>query len=72
MTNPDTLQTLLRYLDNPAPTVEEAVEVFTPMTIGEYDDVHIAALLATIQPSSFCSLNMAIFSSDWPLASTHV
>ena len=49
MTNPDTLQTLLRFLDNPAPTVEEAVEVFTPMTIGEYDDVHIAALLATIR-----------------------
>jgi len=49
MTNPDTLQTLLRFLDSPAPTVEEAVEVFTPMTIGEYDDVHIAALLATIR-----------------------
>lgn len=49
MTNPDTLRTLLRFLDNPAPTVEEAVEVFTPMTIGEYDDVHIAALLATIR-----------------------
>ena len=49
MTNPDTLQTLLRFLDNKAPSVEEAVEVFTPMTIGEYDDVHIAALLATIR-----------------------
>ncbi|GAB3695847.1 anthranilate phosphoribosyltransferase [Corynebacterium nasicanis] len=49
MTHPDTLQTLLRYLDNPAPSVEEAVEVFTPMTIGDYDDVHIAALLATIR-----------------------
>ncbi|MDO5511535.1 anthranilate phosphoribosyltransferase [Corynebacterium sp.] len=49
MTHPDTLQTLLRYLDNPTPTVEEAVEVFTPMTIGDYDDVHIAALLATIR-----------------------
>src|SRR5699024_2481855 len=49
VTHPDTLQTLLRFLDNKAPTVEEAVEVFTPMTIGEYDDVHIAALLATIR-----------------------
>lgn len=49
MTSPDLLQMLIKYLDNPTPTVEEAVEVFTPMTIGEYDDVHIAALLATIR-----------------------
>ncbi|RNE48107.1 anthranilate phosphoribosyltransferase [Corynebacterium alimapuense] len=49
MTSSDTLTTLIRYLDNPTPTVEEAVEVFTPMTIGDYDDVHIAALLATIR-----------------------
>lgn len=49
MTHPDNLQVLIKYLDNPAPTVEDAVEVFTPMTIGEYDDVHIAALLATIR-----------------------
>ncbi|QGU05849.1 anthranilate phosphoribosyltransferase [Corynebacterium comes] len=49
MTHPDTLQVLIKYLDKKTPTVEEAVEVFTPMTIGEYDDVHIAALLATIR-----------------------
>lgn len=49
MTTPDNLAVLIRYLDNPEPTVEEAVEVFTPMTIGAYDDVHIAALLATIR-----------------------
>ncbi|NLZ57466.1 MAG: anthranilate phosphoribosyltransferase [Corynebacterium sp.] len=49
MTSDETLAVLNRYLDNKAPTVEEAVEVFTPMTIGEYDDVHIAALLATIR-----------------------
>ena len=49
MTHPDKLQVLIRYLDKKAPTLEEAVEVFTPMTIGEYDDVHIAALLATIR-----------------------
>ncbi len=49
MTTPDNLSVLIRYLDNPEPTVEEAVEVFTPMTIGAYDDVHIAALLATIR-----------------------
>lgn len=42
-------EALLKYLDNPNPTVEEAVEVFTPLTVGEYDDVHIAALLATIR-----------------------
>lgn len=40
---------LLAYLDNPAPTLEEAYEVFYPLTNGEYDDVHIAALLATIR-----------------------
>lgn len=49
MTSDNTLQTLIRYLDNTAPTVEEAVEAFTPLTVGDYDDVHIAALLATIR-----------------------
>lgn len=49
MTSDATLAVLIKYLDNAHPTVEEAVEVFTPMTIGEYDDVHIAALLATIR-----------------------
>lgn len=49
MTSPDNLAVLSKYLDNPTPTLEEAVEVFTPMTIGAYDDVHIAALLATIR-----------------------
>ncbi|MBC3179183.1 anthranilate phosphoribosyltransferase [Corynebacterium lujinxingii] len=38
-----------RFVDNPAPTLEEAVEAFTPLTVGDYDDVHIAALLATIR-----------------------
>ncbi|GAB3593902.1 Bifunctional protein TrpGD [Corynebacterium faecale] len=49
MTSDATLAVLIKYLDNTDPTVEQAVEVFTPMTIGEYDDVHIAALLATIR-----------------------
>nr|WP_232843212.1 anthranilate phosphoribosyltransferase [Corynebacterium hindlerae] len=40
---------LLEFLDNPNPTVDEAREVFEPLTIGEYEDVHIAALLATIR-----------------------
>ena len=47
MTKP--LDLLRAYLDNPAPTVEEARAVFTPLTIGTYEDVHIAALLATIR-----------------------
>ncbi|SJM70671.1 Anthranilate phosphoribosyltransferase [Corynebacterium glutamicum] len=49
MTSPATLKVLNAYLDNPTPTLEEAIEVFTPLTVGEYDDVHIAALLATIR-----------------------
>lgn len=40
---------LHEFLDNPSPTVEEARAVFEPLTIGEYEDVHIAALLATIR-----------------------
>lgn len=49
MTSPDTLSLLLKYLDNPDPTMEEAIEVFTPLTVGDYDDVHIAALLTMIR-----------------------
>ncbi|QPK79136.1 anthranilate phosphoribosyltransferase [Corynebacterium lizhenjunii] len=49
MTNTDSLTTLRRFLDNRAPTVEEAVEVFTPLTVGDYDDIHIAALLTHIR-----------------------
>ena len=49
MTTESTLTTLNAYLANPNPTVAEAIEVFTPLTVGEYDDVHIAALLATIR-----------------------
>lgn len=49
MTKPSTVDTLVAYLDNPNPTVEQAVEVFTPLTVGEYDDIHIAALLCTIR-----------------------
>lgn len=45
----DAHEKLRRYLDNPNPSVEEAKEVFTPLTVGTYDDVHIAALLATIR-----------------------
>lgn len=49
MTSPDTLSTLLAYLDNKNPTLEEAIEVFTPLTVGDYDEIHIAALLTMIR-----------------------
>ncbi|SQG63616.1 anthranilate phosphoribosyltransferase [Corynebacterium renale] len=49
MTSQNTLDNLIKFLDNPNPTVEEAKEVFTPLTVGDYDDIHIAALLATIR-----------------------
>ena len=49
MATDTSLEILRRFLDNPQPTLDEAVEAFTPLTIGEYDDIHIAALLATIR-----------------------
>ncbi|AQQ16357.1 Anthranilate phosphoribosyltransferase [Corynebacterium glaucum] len=49
MASDSSLEILRRFLDNPAPTLDEAVEAFTPLTVGDYDDVHIAALLATIR-----------------------
>ncbi|PAT07718.1 anthranilate phosphoribosyltransferase [Corynebacterium hadale] len=49
MATDKSLAILKRFLDNHAPSLEEAVEAFTPLTVGDYDDVHIAALLATIR-----------------------
>ena len=49
MASDKSLDILRRFLDNPAPSLDEAVEAFTPLTVGDYDDVHIAALLATIR-----------------------
>ncbi|WKD60044.1 anthranilate phosphoribosyltransferase [Corynebacterium caspium] len=43
------LDKLIAYLDNKNPTVTEAIEVFTPLTVGEYDDIHIAALLTAVR-----------------------
>ena len=43
------LETLKAYLDISEPTLDEAIEVFTPLTMGEYDDIHIAALLTHIR-----------------------
>ena len=49
MASDTSLEIFRRFLDNRQPTVDEAVEAFTPLTVGDYDDVHIAALLATIR-----------------------
>ena len=43
------LEIFRRFMNNPEPTLEEAIEAFTPLTVGDYDDVHIAALLAMIR-----------------------
>ncbi len=49
MASDKALEILRRFLDNREPTLEEAIEAFTPLTVGDYDDVHIAALLATVR-----------------------
>lgn len=49
MASDKSLEIFRRFLDSRQPTLEEAVEAFTPLTVGDYDDVHIAALLATIR-----------------------
>ena len=43
------LHTLQAFLDNNQPTVEEAIEAFTPLAVGDYDDIQIAALLTHIR-----------------------
>ena len=37
MTSHDSLKTLQRFLDIKEPTMEEAIEVITPFTVGDYD-----------------------------------
>lgn len=49
MTDSHYLDNLIRYIANPNPTAAEAQQVFTPLTTGEYDDVHIAALLTALK-----------------------
>ncbi len=49
MTDNKALKTLQEFLDISDPTLEQAIEVFTPLTVGEYDDIHIAALLTHIR-----------------------
>lgn len=49
MTSSNGLDVLVKYLDTPNPTVEQAEEVFTPLTVGDYDDIHIAALLTYVR-----------------------
>lgn len=49
MTSQNSLKILQRFLDTKEPTLEQAIETFTPLTVGDYDDVHIAALLTCIR-----------------------
>ena len=49
MTDNTSLNTLKAFLDITEPTLDQAIEVFTPLTVGEYDDIHIAALLTHIR-----------------------
>ena len=49
MASEKSLDIFRRFLDNKNPSLEEAIEAFTPLTVGDYDDVHIAALLATVR-----------------------
>lgn len=49
MASEKSLEIFRRFLDNKNPSLEEAIEAFTPLTVGDYDDVHIAALLATVR-----------------------
>lgn len=37
------------YLDTAEPSAAQTQAVFTPLTMGEYDDIQIAALLATVR-----------------------
>ncbi|MDY5839199.1 MAG: anthranilate phosphoribosyltransferase [Corynebacterium camporealensis] len=49
MSNPNALATLQAFLDNPEPNIEEVIEAFSPLTVGDYDDIEIAALLVHIR-----------------------
>lgn len=49
MASEASLTILRKFLDNPDPTLDQAIEAFTPLTVGDYDDVHIASLLATVR-----------------------
>lgn len=49
MASEASLTVLRKFLDNPDPTLDQAIEAFTPLTVGDYDDVHIASLLATVR-----------------------
>jgi len=45
----DLIDNLITYLTNPNPTADEAQAAFEPLTNGDYSDIHIAALLATLK-----------------------
>ena len=68
MENKNALKALQGYLDITEPTVEQAIEVFTPLTIGEYDDIHVAALLTHIRTrgETFADVGAAHAFHRWP------
>ena len=49
MEDENALKLLQEYLNTAEPTLEQAGKVFTSLTVGEYDDIHIAALLTHIR-----------------------
>lgn len=49
MTTDQLQQQFAQYLDNPAPSAAEATEIFRALSTGEFSEIHIAALLATIR-----------------------
>lgn len=49
MANNESRRILQQFLDNYDPTVEEAMEAFAPLAVGDYDDIQIAALLTHIR-----------------------
>ncbi|MCK6160941.1 MAG: anthranilate phosphoribosyltransferase [Corynebacterium striatum] len=49
MEDKNALKLLQEYLNTAEPTLEQAGKVFTSLTVGEYDDIHIAALLTHIR-----------------------
>ena len=49
MTSENTLKTLIEFISNPNPSLEECIAAYTPLTVGDYDDIHIAALLTAVK-----------------------
>lgn len=46
---PELQERFAAFLDNPQPSIAEVREIFEPLSAGEFDEVHIAALLTAIR-----------------------